>query len=54
MVISDAKSSILRSIRVRVADKRALPVVMEDVIRNGDPVRAVGNIKETIVVIPIV
>lgn len=54
MVISDAKGSILRSIRVRVTDKRALPVVMEDVIRNGDPVRAVGNVEETIVVIPMI
>jgi hypothetical protein len=42
---------VLAAIRVGVADKRCLPVVGELRPRNGDTVRAMGNVEETIVVV---
>lgn len=44
-------ASILSRVAVRVSNKGCLPVVMEVVVGDGDPVTTVGDVKQAVVVV---
>lgn len=47
-------AGVLVGVAVGVTDERCLPVVVEVGVGDGDPLRGVGNIKQTIVVVLVV
>jgi hypothetical protein len=42
---------VLRAVRVRVADKGSLPVVMDEVVGKGDVVAGMGDIEKAVIVV---
>lgn len=45
---------VLRAVRVGVANKRGLPVVVKESVSDGDEVGGVGDIEKTVIVILVV
>ena len=49
VVIGDGDCLVLAAVAVAVANERALPMVVETTVRNGDPSATVGDINKAVV-----